>query len=162
MKRVYHIESEQDTAYFAKSIAPHLKRGDVLALYGDLGTGKTFFTQQLGLELGVKEVINSPTFVLVNIYQATECKLFHLDLYRLKDSDEVWALGIQEMFEEGIVVIEWPELAEPFLPENTNVLSFSFDGKKRTIIMEFPDHNLTISEALQSVNQQQTLHKYGV
>ncbi|MCB5231075.1 MAG: tRNA (adenosine(37)-N6)-threonylcarbamoyltransferase complex ATPase subunit type 1 TsaE [Candidatus Cloacimonas sp.] len=138
MTRNFILKSEEDTTKLAKSIAPHLSIGDIIALDGTLGVGKTFFTKQLGLELGVKEVINSPTFVLVNIYQGDKLKLFHIDLYRLKNNEDIWSLGIEEMLDEGVVVIEWPELAQPLMRGRTFKLNFSFDENDRKVELNVP------------------------
>jgi tRNA threonylcarbamoyladenosine biosynthesis protein TsaE len=136
MTRVYQLNSEQDTKELAEKIAPLLKKGDVLTLYGDLGSGKTFFTKYLGVAIGVKEIISSPTFVLLNIYQAESLKLYHLDLYRINDYEDVWSLGLEELFEEGITVIEWPLLAEPILPKERRQFTINYKKGKRWVTVE--------------------------
>jgi len=127
------LASEDDTRDLARYIAPLLTHGDVLCLYGDLGSGKTFFARELARAMGVCENVDSPSFVLFKEYEGGGFRLYHLDLYRLKHEDEVLDLGILDMIESGITVIEWPELAENILPFRTLELRFSFDGRRRAL-----------------------------
>jgi tRNA threonylcarbamoyl adenosine modification protein YjeE len=130
-----HIElrTEQDTIDLAAYITPLLKPGDVLLLGGDLGSGKTFFTKQVAKCLGVQEEVDSPTFVLMKEYNCGVYPLYHLDLYRLKSEMELMDLGIFDMLESGITLIEWPALAEKLLPYYTFKLIFHFDGATRSV-----------------------------
>lgn len=129
--RNFELNSEDDTRDLARYIAPLLTHGDILCLYGDLGSGKTFFARELARAMGVCENVDSPSFVLFKEYEGGGFRLYHLDLYRLKHEDEVLDLGILDMIESGITLIEWPELAENILPFRTLELRFSFDGKRR-------------------------------
>ncbi|MEM7169976.1 MAG: tRNA (adenosine(37)-N6)-threonylcarbamoyltransferase complex ATPase subunit type 1 TsaE [Pseudomonadota bacterium] len=109
---------EAATAALAKQIAPLLRAGDWLAMEGDLGAGKTAFTRALvnalpragdiGSQGGQAEEVPSPTFTLVQIYPRDPASLWHFDLYRLEDPEEVFELGLDQALAEGIVVIEWP------------------------------------------------------
>ncbi len=101
--------------YYSKQLA----KGDIIAFYGDLGTGKTFLTQALCAALGVHEQVSSPTYVLLHEYTGDTCPIYHLDLYRLECFDELLELGMEEMFTDGITIIEWPEIAEALLPPHT-------------------------------------------
>ncbi len=132
MKEI-HLLSEQDTINLAKYIAPLLKSGDVLTLSGDLGSGKTFFAKQLGDALGVEEQIDSPSFVLFKEYHCGRIPLYHLDLFRLKSERELLDLGLFDILESGITLIEWPELAEKLLPYQTFKLEFHFNGIDRWV-----------------------------
>ena len=108
--------------------ATDLKPGDTLALFGDLGSGKTRFTKGLAKGLGITQEITSPTFALVQKYSTAQIgELVHVDLYRLKKSEEVDSLGLTEEIEnpDSIVVIEWPNLIEHTLPPNAIKLYFS-------------------------------------
>ena len=126
------LKSEDDTIEFAKELAPKLKKGDVLALYGELGTGKTFFTQQLCKSLGVTENVSSPSYVLMNEY--TGIFIIHLlDLYRLDAAEEVLELGLYDLYEDAITIIEWPEIADGMLPENTIHIYFEFVDTYRKV-----------------------------
>ena len=133
MKTYLELKSEQDTIDLAAYIAPLLKPGDVLCLYGELGSGKTFFTKQIGKLLGITDEISSPSFVLLNEYKSGKIPLFHIDLFRLREEGELLDLGILDMIETGITAIEWPELAENLLPYKTFSLYFHFDGIKRSV-----------------------------
>ncbi len=126
------LKSENDTIEFAKQFAPKLKKGDVVALYGELGTGKTFFTQQLCKFLGVRENVSSPSYVLMNEYMGT-CVIRHLDLYRIDTAEEVLELGLYDLYEDAITIIEWPEIAEGMMPENTIHIYFEFINSDRRV-----------------------------
>jgi len=125
------LDSKKATQQLASKVAKKLVKGSVLALYGQLGTGKTFFTQKLCKILGISEIVSSPSYVLMNEYKA-KLPIFHLDLYRLTSLDEVLELGLEELFESGITIIEWPEVAEEMLPENTIRISFQLQASSRT------------------------------
>jgi len=137
MKKI-ELRSEQDTIDLANFLAPILKPGDVITLKGDLGSGKTFFAKQIGKALGVEAEIDSPSFVLFKEYHCGRFPLYHLDLYRLKSEEELFDLGIFDMLESGITLIEWPELALRLLPYQTYGLVFHFDGQDRWVEI-FPD-----------------------
>ena len=129
------LRSENDTIEFAKELAPKLKKGDVLALYGELGAGKTFFTQQLCKFLGVRENVSSPSYVLMNEYFGSYT-IRHLDLYRLDAAEEVLELGLYDLFKDAITIIEWPEIADGMLPENTIHIYFEFIGSNRKVTIK--------------------------
>lgn len=138
MTRRMDLNTEQDTIDLAAYIAPLLKPGDILCLYGDLGSGKTYFTKQIGKLLFIEEDIDSPSFVLFKEYHSGKYPLYHLDLFRLKQEEELLDLGIFDMIEHGITLIEWPQLAENLLPYCTFCLHFHFDGERRWVKIE-PD-----------------------
>jgi tRNA threonylcarbamoyl adenosine modification protein YjeE len=133
MEKYIELKTEQDTIDLAAYIAPVLKPGDVVCLYGELGSGKTFFTKQVGKMLFIEDEISSPTFVLLNEYKTGKFPLYHVDLYRLQEEGELLDLGLLDMIELGITIIEWPELAETLLPYRTFSLYFHFDGIKRWV-----------------------------
>jgi len=110
----------------------------VCALHGDLGAGKTTFTQTLARMLGVEETVTSPTFVIMKNYELTNQsfgKLVHIDAYRIEEIDEMRVLGFEELLgEKGtIICIEWAENITELLPENTIHVRFERDGEKRII-----------------------------
>jgi tRNA threonylcarbamoyladenosine biosynthesis protein TsaE len=108
--------SADETKQLAAAIAELCRPGDVILLAGDLGAGKTAFAQGFGAALGVDEPITSPTFTLVNQYRG-RLELYHLDVYRLDQVDEVLDLGLAEMLDEGgVTVIEWGDTIIPALP----------------------------------------------
>lgn len=114
-------KNESETINLGVKIASSLKNGDVIALYGDLGSGKTRLVKGICLGLDVKQMVNSPTFIIVNEYNSTKFhNIFHFDLYRLKSEEEILAMGFDDyMKNRGIVIIEWPEHAERLLPPGT-------------------------------------------
>lgn len=123
------------TQAFARKLAPWLKAGDVLALYGDLGAGKTTFARALLGELGVTDDVPSPTFTLVQVYEGPAFPIYHFDLYRLKQPQEVEEIGWDEACAQALTLVEWPERAGPFLPRNRLRLLFEVDpqGSRRIV-----------------------------
>lgn len=112
--------SENETRDFGKELAKKLNTKDVIALYGDLGSGKTQIVKGICSGLGVKEVVNSPTFIIVNEYSSEKIeRIFHFDLYRMGTKEEVEAIGFDEYLQNGLCLIEWPEVIESLLPKNT-------------------------------------------
>jgi tRNA threonylcarbamoyladenosine biosynthesis protein TsaE len=112
----------------------------VLALHGDLGAGKTSFVKALALELGVTEVVTSPTFVIMKLYEAQETKaafaqLVHIDAYRIEDIDEMRVLRFEEVLSEKdtIICIEWAEKIEALLPAHTVHMNIEIQGESRQI-----------------------------
>lgn len=127
--------SEIETARIAGSFAKTLRRGDVVALYGELGSGKTQFVKGVCKYFNVAQLVTSPTFVLMNRYSGNESggrelMIFHFDLYRVKNLSEVYDLGYQEFFHgDGICLVEWAEQLESLLPRRRHDVKLSF-GKK--------------------------------
>ncbi len=117
----FTTKNESETINLGIKIASSLKNGDVIALYGDLGSGKTRLVKGICRGLGVMQMVNSPTFIIVNEYNSDKFQnIFHFDLYRLKTEDEILAMGFDDyMNNRGIILIEWPEHAEQLLPEGT-------------------------------------------
>ena len=114
---VYKSNSVRETQNIAKAFAKSLKPGDVLCLSGDLGTGKTAFVQGLTKALGVEDIVNSPTFTIVNCYSG-KMPVYHFDVYRIADPDEMYEIGYEEyVYGDGVCIIEWPELIGEILPE---------------------------------------------
>ena len=109
-------KSAEETREFGKKIGAFLLPGDVVALSGELGAGKTTLIQGMAEGLGVKEHVTSPTFIIINEYQG-RWPLYHLDLYRLEQTGQVGELGLEEYFTRpGICLIEWAERLVDFLP----------------------------------------------
>lgn len=126
----YISESYEDTQRIASEFAKTLKSGDVICMYGDLGAGKTAFVQGLAKGLGIDEHITSPTFTIVNEYMGDK-PLYHFDVYRIADSDEMYEIGYEEYISgDGISVIEWPQLIEDILPEHRYDIEISKDYSK--------------------------------
>ncbi len=130
--------SPSQTAKIANSFAKKLKGGDVVALYGDLGAGKTVFVQGLARSLGIKKRVLSPTFVFVRSYPIGNHLTFHhLDLYRGEKITDFQSLGLEEIFSKNaIVVIEWAEKIKGYLPKKRyDVEIEKIDEKTRKIIV---------------------------
>lgn len=123
----YLSESEEDTKQFAKNLAKDLKTGDILVLTGELGSGKTKFTEGILSYFGLENEISSPTFTVVNEYHKADICIFHFDVYRLEDIDEFYAIGGEEYFNQGICIIEWGEILEPILPKGYMKITFEKD-----------------------------------
>ncbi len=117
--------SEQETIELGKKIASNLKKGDIIVLSGELGSGKTKFTEGVLTYFGLQEEISSPTFTIVNEYNTQKLNIYHFDVYRLNDIDEFEAIGGEEYFEKGACIIEWGEMIEEILPKNYIKINFS-------------------------------------
>ena len=142
LKFISHNENE--TLSFGKKLASFSKKGDILVLTGELGSGKTKLTEGILTYYGLEDEISSPTFTIVNEYVKDNARIFHFDVYRLEDSSEFYAIGGEEYFENGICIIEWGEIIQDALPkdyihiqferndvdENTRILNITSYGKK--------------------------------
>lgn len=124
---IYKSNSENDTKKLASFLASKLNNGDLIVLSGDLGSGKTKFTEGFLSYFNLEDEISSPTFTIVNEYQKNNTNIYHFDVYRLEDSSEFYAIGGEEYFEKGICIIEWGELIEDALPSDYIKIDFSRD-----------------------------------
>ena len=115
---IFYTESVEETLRLGELIGSILKPGDVIAMDGDLGAGKTHFTYGIAKALGIDEYITSPTFTIVNEYHNGKYPLFHFDVYRLCDSDELYDIGYDDyVSQNGIIVIEWSKIVEDIFDE---------------------------------------------
>ena len=119
--------SSDETMEFASKLASKLHIGDVVVLSGELGAGKTKFTEGFLKYFGLDKEISSPTFNIVNEYTKDDINIYHFDVYRLEDVDEFYAIGGEEYFSSGICIIEWGELIEEALPNDYIKISFEKD-----------------------------------
>ena len=127
IKRTVPIKNEEETRRFAHELAEGLVPGDVLALIGDLGTGKTALTSYIAESLGIKRRVNSPTFTIVKEYTDGRLPLYHFDVYRVSDPDELFNIGIDEyFFGEGVCIVEWADLISDILPANTKYIYLEY------------------------------------
>ncbi|ATX78985.1 tRNA threonylcarbamoyladenosine biosynthesis protein TsaE [Mariprofundus aestuarium] len=122
--------SEAETVAVAQRFAATLKPGDVVALFGDLGAGKSFFSRAVMRALGVTDAaLPSPTFAIIQEYEAASCRVAHMDWYRLEDADEIEMLGVRDYFQPPwVTLIEWPERAKHALPNEVVRVSFRTTG----------------------------------
>lgn len=125
------LKNEEETRAFGLELGASLRKGDIVALIGDLGTGKTALTKYIAEGLGIQEVITSPTFTIVQEYRQGRLPLYHFDVYRIGDPEEMYELGYEEYFYGGgVCVIEWADLIEELLPEYTKTIRIEY-GKNQ-------------------------------
>ncbi|MCQ2546627.1 MAG: tRNA (adenosine(37)-N6)-threonylcarbamoyltransferase complex ATPase subunit type 1 TsaE [Clostridia bacterium] len=130
MKRI-NIRSEQDTERFGYELGQKVEPGTVIALIGDLGTGKTTLTKSIARGLGVTETITSPTFNIVKEYRSGRLPLFHFDVYRIGDIDEMFEIGYEEyFFGDGVCVVEWADIIEEIIPEDAMVIRIEYGASE--------------------------------
>ncbi len=132
----FEVGSVEETWALARRLAAELRPGDVVCLEGDLGAGKTTFTQGLAAALGVEGRVNSPTFCLVQEHRGGGAYLVHMDLYRLHGEDDVLAIGWEDYLAAGaIIVVEWPERAGALIPADARHIVFThLDGDERRLV----------------------------
>lgn len=142
--------SENETIDLACKIASKLKNGDLIVLSGNLGSGKTRFTQGILKYFGLEDEISSPTFTIVNEHHVNDINIYHFDVYRIQDVDEFYSIGGEEYLSNGICIIEWGEIIEKILPndyikiiferdsasENNRILNFEVHGSRLASIVE--------------------------
>jgi len=127
----YNSFSPEDTFEIAKKIGQQAQEGDVFCLNGDLGVGKTLFSQGFAKGLGVEESVNSPTFTIVQEYEDGRLPLYHFDVYRIEDSEEMEEVGFSDMvYGEGVCLIEWANLIADILPESRTTITIEKDLDK--------------------------------
>lgn len=136
MKEIFQTHSPEETQAIGRQIGETLKAGDVIALIGDLGAGKTCLTQGIARGIGIAshEVVNSPSYTLINEY-AGEIPIFHIDLYRLEHHGEIVDLGLEEFLEgNGIGIIEWADRMSNLLPANHIQITMTWVDESTRII----------------------------
>lgn len=146
------LSSQDETARLARALAPYLTGGDVILLEGAIGAGKSFFARALILSLlDTPEDIPSPTFTLVQTYDAPEFEIWHCDLYRLTAPYEAQELGLEDAFEDALCLIEWPDRLGDLAPQDALVLALETTDTPQTrrATLRAPNsHWCTILEAL--------------
>ena len=135
--------NEEETKAVGFSLASKLKDRDIVILSGDLGSGKTKFTEGFLSFFGLDDEISSPTFTIVNEYSKNNVNIFHFDVYRLEDLDEFYAIGGPDYFDRGICLIEWGELIEPILSKyiKINISKNDNNDNIRYINIEYINNN---------------------
>ena len=145
----YKSESPEETQALGEKLGKILKQGDVIALIGDLGTGKTCLTQGItrGVGIAPDEIVSSPSYILINEYNGT-VPIYHIDLYRLENSEEIAELGLSEYVEgDGICIIEWAERMGDALPDTCIKIHITLvgtttshtDDETRELILQSPE-----------------------
>ena len=123
--------SAEETAELGRRMGLEAKPGEVYTLVGDLGVGKTVFTQGIALGLGISEAISSPTFTIVQVYEEGRMPFYHFDVYRIGDIEEMDEIGYEDYFYgEGLTMIEWANLIEEILPEKRKEITIEKDLEK--------------------------------
>lgn len=135
-----YSKSERETENIGRAMAERLKAGDVIAMYGGLGAGKTAFVRGLAEGMGIKSRVSSPTFTIVNEYPG-EIPLFHFDMYRLSDSDELFEIGWEDyLIRGGVCAVEWSEnVSDAFYDDAITVKIDKISDDERKIEIIFPD-----------------------
>ena len=141
IKETFESSCREDTAEIAYKMAQKAGPGQVYALIGDLGTGKTVFTKGFAKGLGIEEPVSSPTFTILQIYEEGRLPLYHFDVYRIEEPEEMEEVGFDDyVYGEGVCLIEWADRIEDLLPEGTTWilieknLEEGLDYRKITIV----------------------------
>lgn len=123
--------SPQDTYAIGKALSEQAAPGSVYCLNGDLGTGKTIFTQGFAAGLGISGPVNSPTFTILQVYEDGRLPLYHFDVYRIEDPEEMYEVGCEEYFTAGgVCLVEWAELIHEMIPEDAVQITIEKDLTK--------------------------------
>lgn len=142
MSTIYETFSPQETADLGMRLGREAKPGDVYALTGDLGTGKTVFTQGIAKGLGILEPVSSPTFTIVQVYEGARMPLYHFDVYRIGDIEEMDEIGYEDyVYGDGLAMIEWSNLIAEILPPRRTDITIEKDLEKG-----FDYRRITVSE----------------
>ena len=131
--------TEEDTIRLGQKLSSIAKKGDVFALYGTLGMGKSVLSRAFVKNLTSANEVPSPTFTLVQVYDAKDFDIYHFDLYRLKSPEEIFEIGMEEALYEGVSLIEWPEKMQGYLPKNIFRLEITSYEQGRKIKIETTD-----------------------
>lgn len=143
------LANEADTTSFGASLAPLLRPGDTLLLEGPIGAGKTHMARALiQASLGRVEDVPSPTYTLVQTYDAPDSEIWHADLYRVGSSDELEELGLLDAFDAAVVIIEWPDRLGDLAPDDALWLRFSPEGDGRRLEIRSASPRWTFLEDL--------------
>jgi tRNA threonylcarbamoyladenosine biosynthesis protein TsaE len=128
---IIETNSPEETFNAGKKLGETANPGDIFTLKGDLGVGKTVFTQGVAAGLGIKEHVNSPTFTIVQVYDEGRLPFYHFDVYRIGDIEEMDEIGYEDYFYgQGLCIVEWAELIEELIPANARHIAIEKDLEK--------------------------------
>ena len=120
---IYETMSPKETFELGKKIGLEAKAGEIICLDGDLGVGKTVFTQGFAKGLGIDEAVNSPTFTIIQEYDEGRLPLYHFDVYRIGNPEEMYEIGYEDYFYgQGVCLIEWAKLIEELIPDEAKIV----------------------------------------
>ena len=129
--QVLESYSEEDTFHFGEMMGTEASPGTVITLRGNLGVGKTVFTKGFAVGLGITEIVNSPTFTILQIHEGGRLPLYHFDVYRIGDVSEMDEIGFEDyVYGDGVSLIEWAELIQEILPETRISVEIEKDLEK--------------------------------
>lgn len=130
-EKMFRVKNQEETEALAQSLAQMAAPGMVIAMRGDLGTGKTTFTKAFAKGLGIEETVTSPTFNIVKEYRGGRIPLYHFDVYRIDDPEEMYELGYEEYFYgDGVCAVEWAEKIGELIPEDAVRIHISYGEKE--------------------------------
>ncbi|MFA6663008.1 MAG: tRNA (adenosine(37)-N6)-threonylcarbamoyltransferase complex ATPase subunit type 1 TsaE [Lachnospiraceae bacterium] len=142
--QTYETNSADETFALGEKMGRAAVKGETYALLGDLGVGKTVFTQGFAHGLGITEPVNSPTFTILQVYDKGRIPLYHFDVYRIADPEEMFEIGFDDYISgDGVCLIEWANLIEEILPKNTRTIKI---GKDRDRGFDYRRITLTDAE----------------
>ena len=129
--QLFETKGPEETYQFGKELGEKATPGQVYCLDGDLGTGKTVFAQGFAAGLGIDGPVNSPTFTILQVYENGRLPLYHFDVYRIADPEEMDEIGYEDCFYgEGVCLVEWSELIEEMIPEDAIHITIEKDLEK--------------------------------
>ncbi|MBE3591840.1 MAG: tRNA (adenosine(37)-N6)-threonylcarbamoyltransferase complex ATPase subunit type 1 TsaE [Thermoanaerobacter sp.] len=153
MKKTYICKNKDETIALGEKLGRLLRSGDIILLYGELGSGKTVFTKGIAKGLEINGPITSPTFTLVNEHRG-RISLYHFDLYRLDDYTALYDIGYEEYFyDEGVCAVEWPERLGPLLPKERLEVIIQKGEKEDERVILFKDFGRRYEELLKEMEQ---------
>lgn len=135
----FNLPQLEDTQRLGSALAHMAQKGDFFALYGTLGMGKSVLARAFIQELSGAQEVPSPTFTLVQSYEAPDFEIYHFDLYRLKHPDEIFEIGVEEAVFEGVSLVEWPERMQNYLPRKSIIIEIKPQGEGRVLTLSCQD-----------------------
>lgn len=142
LKLKFFCKTENETVLLGEKISRLCHKGDVLALNGTLGVGKSVLARAFIQKICGKTDVPSPTFTLVQTYETKDFDVYHFDLYRLKSPEEIFELGMEEAMYDGVCLIEWPEKMGGYLPKKSIIINIKHQPEGREIEIFFPNEDM--------------------